>query len=157
MALEREREPFERTSGLETDIKAFLGPGTEFQGTLTFEGTIRIDGKVSGEIVSRDTLIVGEEATVEAEINVGVLVARGRIKGNVRAAERIELHETCELVGNITTPKLMIAEGATFQGSCEMPQVSEKVAPLSPTRVFGSSEESQEEREEEEEEEAESP
>ncbi|MFQ6672086.1 MAG: polymer-forming cytoskeletal protein, partial [Candidatus Tectimicrobiota bacterium] len=78
----------------EGEIAAFLGEGTEFQGTLTFEGTIRVDGKLSGEVISRDTLVVGEDAEVEAEINVGVLVCRGRVSGNVKASDRIELHET---------------------------------------------------------------
>lgn len=128
MVLEREQEWREKPAGLEGDIKAFLGLGTEFQGTLTFEGTIRVDGKLSGEVISKDTLIVGEGAEVEAEVNVGVLVSWGRVKGNVKAADRIQLHESSELLGNISTPRLTIAEGALFQGSCEMPQVGERMA-----------------------------
>ncbi|MFQ5893297.1 MAG: polymer-forming cytoskeletal protein [Nitrospinota bacterium] len=114
----------------EGEIAAFLGEGTEFQGTLTFEGTIRVDGKLSGEVISRDTLVVGEDAEVEAEINVGVLVCRGRVSGNVKASDRIELHETAELRGNISTGRLTITEGAVFHGSCEMPQAADKVTPI---------------------------
>lgn len=115
----------------DTEVAAFLGTGTEFNGTLTFEGTIRIDGKVSGEVISQDTLVVGENAEVDAEINVGVLVCRGQVSGNVKASGRIELHETSELRGNISTPQLMISEGAIFHGSCEMPQAGDKVTLLS--------------------------
>ena len=115
----------------ETEVSAFLGTGTEFNGTLTFEGTIRIEGKVSGEVISQDTLVVGEDAEVDAEINVGVLVCRGQVRGNVKASGHIELHETSELRGNISTPRLMISEGAIFHGSCEMPQAGDKVTLLS--------------------------
>ena len=115
----------------DTEVAAFLGTGTEFNGTLTFEGTIRIEGKVSGEVISQDTLVVGEDAEVDAEVNVGVLVCRGQVRGNVKASGRIELHETSELRGNISTPRLMISEGAIFHGSCEMPQAGDKVTLLS--------------------------
>ena len=120
------------TSGPEGDVMAFLGQGTEFQGTLTFEGTVRVDGKLNGEVVSGGTLIVSEEAEVEAEINVGSLISQGRIKGNVKLTDRIELYETSELRGNITTPRLMISEGAVFQGSCEMSLDEEKVRLIAP-------------------------
>ncbi len=118
----------------ESEIKTFLGQGTEFQGTLTFEGAIRIDGKLSGEVISQDTLIVGEDAEVDAEISVGVLISRGKIKGNVKVSNRLELHDTSELRGNIATPRLLIVEGAVFHGSCEMPQAADKVTPISPPR-----------------------
>ena len=132
METEHEEKTAQRKGAPEGDIAAFLGTGTEFQGTLTFEGTIRIEGKVSGEVVSQDTLIVGEDAEVDAEVSVGVLVCRGQVKGNVKATDRIELHETSELKGNISTPRLMISEGAVFFGSCEMPQAADKVTPLAP-------------------------
>lgn len=133
MELEREQQFRVKQEGSDSEIKAFLGAGTEFQGTLTFDGTIRIDGKLSGEVISQDTLIVGEGAEVDAEVNVGVLISWGTIKGNVKAADRIQLHESSELHGNISTPRLNIAEGAFFNGSCEMPQGSDKVTHLSPS------------------------
>lgn len=152
MVLDRDQELDERTDLPEGEIKAFLGTGTEFQGTLTFEGTIRVDGKVSGDVISRDTLIVGEEAEVEAEISVGTLVSRGSIKGNVKASGRVELHETSELRGNISTPRIRIDEGAVFHGSCEMPQAADKVTPIDQTKAttFGWREAKEEEEEEEE-------
>lgn len=144
MELEREQTFRAQPAGQEGDIKAFLGAGTEFQGTLTFDGTIRVDGKLSGEVISKDTLIVGEGAEVEAEINVGVLVSWGSIRGNVKASDRIQLHESSELNGNISAPRLTIAEGAFFNGSCEMPHGADKVTPLSPTASWrGPEEESQ--------------
>lgn len=135
MALEpKEREVGQPASAPEGEVAAFLGTGTEFQGTLTFKGTIRIDGKVSGEVVSPDTLIVAEDAEVDAEVDVGVFISHGRVKGNVKASDRVELHETSELRGNISTPRLVISEGALFYGSCEMPQAADKVTPITPPK-----------------------
>jgi cytoskeletal protein CcmA (bactofilin family) len=144
MEVEREQEFQAKPLNQDSEIKAFLGAGTEFQGTLTFDGTIRVDGKLSGEVISDDTLIVGEGAEVEAEINVGILVSWGNIKGNVRAADRIQLHESSELQGNISAPRLTIAEGAFFNGSCEMPQPSGKVTPLTPSTWRGPGEANEE-------------
>jgi cytoskeletal protein CcmA (bactofilin family) len=101
-------------------INAFLGEGAEFKGVLTFEGTVRIDGKLDGEIVSRDTLVIGESAEVKAEITVGTLVVSGTVRGNVTASTRIEAHRPARLYGNLRTPALSIEEGVLFEGSCAM-------------------------------------
>jgi cytoskeletal protein CcmA (bactofilin family) len=102
------------------EIIAFLGKGTEFKGVITYEGTIRIDGKVEGEIVTKGTLIVGETAVVNAEINAGIVVSGGKITGNIRAHEKVQLLATAVQTGTITTPILVIEEGVTFNGKCEM-------------------------------------
>lgn len=103
-----------------TEVKAFMGEGTDFKGILSFEGTARIDGKVEGEVESPDTLIVGEKARVNADVRVGTLIALGRIKGNIHATNRVALHASCELNGNVKTPAIVIEEGAVFDGKCEM-------------------------------------
>ena len=103
------------------EINAFLGEGTEFKGILAFEGTVRIDGRLEGEILTKDTLIVGERAVLNAEINVGTIIISGKITGNITAGERLEINSTGQVFGNIKTPTLVIAEGVIFQGSCEMP------------------------------------
>ncbi len=102
------------------EIKAFLGEGTEFKGTLFFEGTVRIDGRLEGEIVSPDLLIVGEPAFIKAQIDVGTVVNSGKIIGNICAKKKVELLSSSRVVGTIKTPALIIAEGATFNGNCEM-------------------------------------
>lgn len=103
-----------------SEIKALLGEGTEFKGILSFDGTVRIDGRMDGEVVTEGTLIVGQNAVINAEISVGVLVAIGRITGNINASKKIEIHSSCVLKGNIKTPSLVIEEGAIFEGGCEM-------------------------------------
>lgn len=102
------------------EIKAFLGEGTDFKGILTFEGTVRVDGKLEGEIYTKDTLIVGESAVVAAEINVHTIVISGIVRGNVNATGKIEVHRPGKLFGNVKTPSLYIEEGVIFEGNCSM-------------------------------------
>jgi cytoskeletal protein CcmA (bactofilin family) len=102
------------------DLNAFLGEGTTFKGNLTFEGTVRVDGTLTGEIFTKDTLVVGSSAEVQADIHAGSLVVSGTVKGNITAEKKVELHSSARLFGNISTPSLVIAEGVVFEGSCTM-------------------------------------
>ena len=103
------------------DITALLGPGTQFEGKLHFEGRVRIDGVFKGEIRSEDTLIIGEGAEVSAEIDVATVVVRGgTVNGNIRAKNSLEIHAPGRLIGNIHSPSIFIERGVEFQGSCRM-------------------------------------
>ena len=97
-----------------------LGPESLFDGTLTFEGAVRIDGRFKGKIETSDVLVVGESALVEAEVNVGSLILNGTIRGNIRAKRAVELHAPAKIYGNIRTPSLIIHNGVTFEGGCQM-------------------------------------
>ena len=105
---------------MSTDINALLGRGSEFEGKLTFEGTVRIDGRFTGEIYSEGTLIVGEGAEVQAEIRVAQVMVYGDVTGNVYATDGVELHAPAQLRGNITSPALHIDKGVYFDGACQM-------------------------------------
>jgi cytoskeletal protein CcmA (bactofilin family) len=102
------------------EINTLLGRGSEFEGKLTFEGTVRIDGKLSGEIFSEDVLVVGEGASVNAEIDVGVIIVEGTVTGNIRAKRAVELHAPARVKGNIETPSLYIDKGVVFEGFSKM-------------------------------------
>jgi len=102
------------------EITAFLGKGTEFKGVLSFEGTIRVDGKVEGEVISKDTLIGGDEAHLQGDVSVGTLILSGKAVGNISASQKVHLLAPAVIEGNIRTPKLIIEEGVTFDGKCEM-------------------------------------
>lgn len=116
----------DRDSSFEAgEINAFLGKGTDFEGKLAFEGTVRLDGKFSGEIFSPGILIIGESAVVNAEINVNMLIVSGELTGNVEAKSRVELHAPTKMYGNIKTPILIIDEGVIFEGNCSMKQAEE--------------------------------
>jgi len=102
------------------EIRAFLGEGTQFKGVLSFAGAVRIDGQLEGEIVGDEMLIIGEPGQVKAEIEVGTLVVSGHVQGTIVAKERVELLRPSRVTGTIKTPCLVVAEGALFNGNCEM-------------------------------------
>src|SRR6266545_4501591 len=102
------------------DLNALLGHGSEFEGKLTFEGTVRIDGKFTGTIVSGDVLVVGEGAKISAEITCGTVIVHGEVQGNIRAKSLVELHQPARVHGNLETPSLVIEKGVFFEGQCKM-------------------------------------
>lgn len=104
----------------QSEITAFLGKGTEFKGVLSFEGTIRVDGKLEGEVVSKDTLIAGDGAFLQGEISVGTIILSGKIVGNITASQKVHLLAPASVQGNIKTPKLIVEEGVALDGKCEM-------------------------------------
>jgi len=113
----------------EGEINTLLGHGAEFNGKLTFEGAVRIDGTFTGEIFTEDVLIIGEGAQVQAEIQVSTLIIRGGVvHGNIKAKDLVEIHAPGKLVGNIVSPQLFIDKGVIFQGECTM----EEPAPSGP-------------------------
>ncbi|PLX81573.1 MAG: hypothetical protein C0616_04540 [Desulfuromonas sp.] len=102
------------------EIKAFLGPGSQFEGKLQFNEIVRLDGHFRGEIISDDTLIVGETAEIEAEVTVGSLILSGTIKGNIKASGKVELKAPANVIGNIDTPVLSVEEGVTLNSTLTM-------------------------------------
>jgi cytoskeletal protein CcmA (bactofilin family) len=103
------------------EINALLGHGTDFVGKLTFEGTVRIDGRFQGEVFTNDVLIIGEGAEVRAEIEVGSLIVKGGVVvGNIRARESVEIHAPGRVLGDIVSPSLSIGKGVVFDGRCQM-------------------------------------
>jgi cytoskeletal protein CcmA (bactofilin family) len=112
-----------------SDLNALLGRGSEFDGKLTFEGTVRIDGRFTGSIVTGDTLVVGEGAQVSAEITCGTLIVHGSVTGNVKASASVELHPPARMTGNIETGALTVAKGVAFNGQCKMEPPAARAAP----------------------------
>jgi cytoskeletal protein CcmA (bactofilin family) len=106
-----------------------LGHGAEFEGKLTFAGTVRIDAKFKGSIVTDDVLVVGENARIDADITCGTVIVYGEVNGNIKAKSAVELHHPAKLRGNVATPSLMIEKGVLFQGEAKMGQ-QEKAAPV---------------------------
>src|SRR5947199_7361674 len=102
------------------ELNALLGKGSQFEGKLLFEGTVRIDGKFSGEIISTDTLIIGEGAEVKANLQIGTLTCLGDFQGDARASKSIELKAPAKVRGNITTASIVIERGVFFDGTCKM-------------------------------------
>src|ERR1044071_5349068 len=98
------------------EITTLLGRGAAFEGKLTFEGTVRIDGRFKGEVCSDDVLVIGEGAQVEATIDVGEVIIQGTVVGNITAKRSIEIHAPGRVKGDIHTPSLQIDKGVIFEG-----------------------------------------
>jgi cytoskeletal protein CcmA (bactofilin family) len=104
-------------------LSGYVGNGTVLTGETTFKSMLRIDGHLTGKINSETgTLIVGNQGMLDANVDVAIATIHGTVKGDVIATTRLELGRTAKVTGNITTPSLMIEQGAIFEGSCQMVQ-----------------------------------
>ena len=96
-----------------------IDQGCKVEGRLSFAGTLALNGHFHGELLTADTLLVGEKGEVEAAVEVGVAIISGRVKGNISARERVELRGTAHIFGNIVTPVLVLEEGVVIDGQCK--------------------------------------
>ncbi|RPH80733.1 MAG: polymer-forming cytoskeletal protein [Nitrospiraceae bacterium] len=102
------------------DISAFVGKGVEFKGTISYSGTVRIDGYLDGEIHTDGVLLIGEEAVIQAKVTAGTIVCKGKITGDVVAKECVKLRAPAVMNGSIKTPILSMEDGVLFNGALEM-------------------------------------
>jgi cytoskeletal protein CcmA (bactofilin family) len=103
------------------EVGGFLAEGIQLRGALHFSGAFRVDGHVEGEHVHGETLVIGENGLVDAEVRVEILQVSGRVLGDITAKRWVELLESSTVTGNIRTPRLTIWKGAVFNGTCDMP------------------------------------
>jgi cytoskeletal protein CcmA (bactofilin family) len=102
------------------DISAFVGKGVEFKGTISYIGTVRIDGYLDGEIHTDGMLLIGEDAVIQAKITAGTIVSKGKITGEVIAKECVKLRTPAVMNGSVKTPVLSMEDGVLFNGALEM-------------------------------------
>lgn len=112
------------SAGDASDLR--LGAGVELDGKLTFKGTVRIDAKFKGSIVTDDVLIVGERARIDAEIACGTVIVEGEVHGSIRANSGVELHRSARVRGDIETPSLSVENGVFFDGTVRMEHLGGK-------------------------------
>jgi cytoskeletal protein CcmA (bactofilin family) len=108
------------------DIIAFVGEEVTFKGTIRYQGTVRVDGRLEGEIYTDGNLIIGQKAVITAKIHAGTIMCQGKITGDVEAKHRVKLLSPAVFEGSITTPLLSMDEGVVFNGTCHMPQKIER-------------------------------
>ena len=108
-------------------LNSFLGEGTQIEGDLKFNGTLRIDGCFKGEIAATGSLFVGETAVIEADIHTTNVLNSGEIRGSVYADEVIELVEPGKVHGNIEAPNIVIHPGVFFEGTCSTREPNKKI------------------------------
>ena len=101
-------------------ITTVLGSETSFSGTMRFQRSLKIEGRFQGRISSSGFLFIEEGAEIDADVEVGSVVIGGTVRGNIIAADRLELLPTAQLYGDVRTAKLKIADGVVFEGKCEM-------------------------------------
>jgi cytoskeletal protein CcmA (bactofilin family) len=101
-------------------VDTILGAGSDFKGQIIAKGTIRIDGRVEGNVSSEEGIIIGEKGTVKGNVSAKTVLITGKVNGNVNAAKRLEIMPVGQLQGDIRTPRLAIAEGVIFKGNCDM-------------------------------------
>jgi len=100
-----------------------IGRGIEVIGDISFADRLQVDGKTQGKLTSDSgTLIVGESARIEAQIDVGVCVVHGLVQGNLIARSKLEIRRTGRVQGDVITPVLLVEEGAVFNGGIRMSQ-----------------------------------
>ena len=102
------------------DLTAFIDEGSEIEGKYSFSGTVMLNGKLSGEIQTKDTLIIGEKGVVNAIVRAGTVIISGEVVGNVNATERVELRGTARVFGDVEAPVVVVEEGVLFEGHCRM-------------------------------------
>lgn len=104
-----------------TEITTLLGPGSRFEGRLVFEGVVRIEGELRGEVKSDDVLVVAEGGAVHADVEVGTCIVQGgAVFGNIRAHKAIEIRAPSQVVGNLQAPQISIEKGVQFEGQCQI-------------------------------------
>ena len=100
-----------------------IGRGIEVIGDISFADRLQVDGKTQGKLTSDNgTLIVGESARIEAQIDVGVCVVYGLVQGNLIARSKLEIRKSGRVQGDVITPVLLVEEGAVFNGAIRMSQ-----------------------------------
>jgi cytoskeletal protein CcmA (bactofilin family) len=107
-----------------------MGENTVFNGSLSFDGTVRIDGKFEGKVHTDDTLIIGATGHLIAEITAGTILCMGRVEGTLIASKKVEIHSSSRVIGNIKSPALYIELGGVLDGSCDMTGKESKIIPL---------------------------
>jgi cytoskeletal protein CcmA (bactofilin family) len=101
-------------------VNTIVGKGATFDGLLEITGGLRVDGAVKGKIVSADVVLIGPSGTVDADIEAKETIIGGTVRGNVKAPDKIELQAKSQVEGDIITYSLVVEQGATFHGNCQM-------------------------------------
>lgn len=96
-------------------LESFIGFNSEFKGDVTVQGTLRVDGKLTGN-ASAGWIIIGEKASVKGDLFATGIVVGGRVEGTIKAEDLVELKPTAQFYGDIYSKKLAIAEGGVFMG-----------------------------------------
>ena len=122
MELENKNKLFDNES-----VTGLLSEGTQFEGNLSFEGTVRIGGEFKGEVFTKDTLIITSSANIKADIEAETVILSGHLEGSIQASKQVVMCPPAVFKGSVSTPSLKIQEGVIFEGASYMEKTSKKV------------------------------
>jgi cytoskeletal protein CcmA (bactofilin family) len=119
-AVKQSDERISRVNNVKDNWLGFVGDVSTFSGEVSFKSMLRIDGNFSGNVISSDgTLIVSAGAKItKANINVAIAKINGTVEGDIHVSKEIVLGRTATVTGRLSTPALIVEEGARFNGSC---------------------------------------
>jgi cytoskeletal protein CcmA (bactofilin family) len=107
-------------------LESFIGNNSHFNGDVNTKGTLRIDGTMEGN-VNADWVILGEKATLKGSISARGIIVGGKVEGNLKAKEIVEIKSKGTISGDVVTNKLSIVEGALFNGKASMEKEESKI------------------------------
>lgn len=111
-----------KKNGLETTITTLIGEGAELTGNFSAKGSVRIDGKIEGDVNISGKLILGAAGWIDGDVSADSVMIGGQVFGDINATSKAELASTARVIGDITTETIVIDEHAIFQGGCNMNQ-----------------------------------
>jgi len=115
------KPPYVNNAEEPTDLRSFLGEGTEITGEVRFSEIMRVDSNISGTIISdTGSLLIMEKGRIKASVQVGAVEVSGIVEGTITAKNSVKIHSTGRVYGDIYTPALIIEHGAVFDGKCHM-------------------------------------
>ncbi len=113
----------------EGELNTIIGKGTVFDGTIAVQGGLRVEGTVKGKVSGADSISIGEDGKVEADINARLIIVGGNVTGNIFAEEKIELQSRSVVTGDLKAKSLVVEEGAVFHGKCNMKEETKSQKP----------------------------
>ena len=117
-------------SGTSSTELNFLGGGTVVEGTIKTDNSVRVDGKLKGKLICKNTLTVGLNGEIDGEVQAKNAIVGGKIKGKVTIVEKLVLESKSILIGELKASKLIIDEGAVFDGTSDMGNKDETKKPV---------------------------
>jgi len=102
------------------NLNTIIGKGSSIDGTLKVDSTLRVDGRVKGNVTTTDSLVIGKDGTINGDVVVRNAIIGGKLKGKLTASGKVILEAKSIFNGELKTTKLVIDEGAVFEGNCSM-------------------------------------
>jgi cytoskeletal protein CcmA (bactofilin family) len=108
-------------------VDSIIGPEASLRGNYNSKNSVHVDGEVYGNLTCEEGVIVGEKGMIRGNLIGRTILIGGKVKGNITATERLEIESTAHVEGDLTTPRLIVEEGASFEGNCQMEEVAKVV------------------------------